>query len=1049
MNWLRIATRRHVFTWMVNLLIALAGWVAYERIGVDRYPYFDFPMISVTTFMPGANPEVIDASITQVIESAAGSVAGIEHIQSNSFPGVSVVRILFALTKDIDVAFNEVQAKINQVLRELPEDADTPVVSKVEFGAVPILWVTLYGDRTLQQLNQYARTVIKKRLENIEGVGEVRFGGRRERAIRVNLDLERMNAYAITVQDLIRAFQSEHFQLPGGFLVGQEREWLIKLDMEFHRPEEIGELIVAYRSGAPIRVRDLATVEDGLEDARRMGRYARCQEPEASGLGRRPGKQGGRACQATPAVALGIVKVTGANAVATIEKVKARLEQEILPALPAGMRLDIAIDDAALVLELVGTLKEHLILGTLLTAAVVWLFLKNLRATLIIALAIPVSLLGAVAVMYLAGFTFNTMTLLGLLLLIGTVVDDAIVVLENVYRHQEEGLAPDALAAAEAGTRQVVFAVIATSLTLVSIFAPVIFMGGVIGSFFRSFAVVVTCGVLVSLFVSLTLTPMLCARHLRVTRRHGRLYRWLEDSFRALEGGYRRLLVWALAHRWWIVGIAVGVVWPSGFFLDRLGKGFLPNEDEGRFLISFKAPLGANLEYTDGRLQVVEKVLARSAEIASWLIILGGETDQVNRGDIFVRLKPRRERDLHMYQLIDRLRGELAEIPGIQTFPAPIPLLGGLRGEPVQFVLQGPEVAGVAEWSQRLLERLRQIPELGIIDLDLQLELPQVQLRIDRVRSQAAGLSSRDVALALNVLAGGVDVAKYNDAPGDGERYSVRLKAREGSLRAPEDLERIFLRTQDGNLVRLDALTHLEEGAGPAVVTRFDLRYAGDFFATPRVSEGEAAVLIKQVAADFLPRGYQVRMVGRAEEFEKTIGYMLFAFVSTIILVYIVLASQFNAFLQPLVIMVAQPLAMVGGLAGLWLGGMSLNMFSMTGLVLLMGLVAKNSILLIDFTNQLRAEGYEIHEALLAACPVRLRPVLMTSLTLIIAMLPAAFGWGAGADTNGPLAMVVIGGMVSSTLLTLVVVPVVYSLLEHGLECARGWWRSWHSGSIQ
>jgi len=1004
-----ISINRHVLAWMLSAVLVLFGLVSFDRIGVDRYPYIDFPMISVTTTLPGANPEIIDASITNLIETAVNAVPGIEHVQSDSSPGASVVRITFQLAKDIDVAFNEVQAKVNHVLRNLPVDADPPVVAKVEFGAIPILWVALQGDRTVQQLNQYARTVIKKRLENVDGVGEIRIAGKRERTIRVNLNIERMNAYGITTQDLIRAFEGEHFQMPGGFLVGKTNEYLIKLDLEFHQPADLQKMIVSYREGAPIRLSDIAQVEDGLADSRRLARF-----------------------NGETTVGLGIVKVTGANAVAIIDAVNKRLNEEIIPQLPTGMKISIASNDADLINELVYALEEHLLLGTLLTALVVWLFLKSLRATAIIALAIPVSLLGAVAVMYFFGYTFNTMTLLGLLLLIGIVVDDAIVVLENIYRHRED-IDPEPKSAALNGTNQVVFAVMASSLTLVSIFAPVTFMEGVIGSFFRSFAVVITFGVLVSLFVSVTLTPMLCSRYLQVNKQHGRIYRFLENGFRAMERFYRWLLRGALNYRWLVVALTIVAVYPSGFFMGELGKGFLPEEDEGRFLITFKTPLGSTLEYTNHRLAEVEKTLAEHKEIASWLSTIGtGEAGQANRGDVFVRLIPREQRDLHMYRIIDLLRDELMQIPGIKAFPGPIPALGGQRGEPLQFVLLGPDVASVAQWSQTLQQKLNAMPELGNVDLDLQLELPQLTLHIDRTRAQDVGLSTRDIALAVNVLAGGLNVAKYNDLPGDGERYDVRLKAREGIFRSPDDLHLIYLRGHGGELIRLDTVATLQQGIGPAVVTRFDMRYSGNFFATPAISEGVAAGIVKQTAEELLPPGYQVKMIGRAEEFEKTGKYMLFAFVAAIVLVYMVLASQFDSFVQPFVIMVAQPLAIVGGVAGLWLADMSLNMFSMMGLVLLMGLVAKNSILLIDLTNQLRAQGRGINEALLEACPLRLRPVLMTSMTIIIVMLPAALGFGAGADTNGPLSVTVIGGMVSSTLLTLVVVPAVYSLVENG-----------------
>jgi HAE1 family hydrophobic/amphiphilic exporter-1 len=1012
-----ISINRHVLAFMLSGILVLFGIVSFSRIGVDRYPYIEFPMISVTTTLAGANPEIIDASMTSIIETAVNSVSGIEHVQSVSSPGASVVRITFKLTKDIDVAFNEIQAKVNQVLRDLPKDADQPVVAKVEFGAVPVMWLALQGDRTLQQLNLYARLVIKKRLENIDGVGEVRMGGRRDRTIRVNLNVEMMNAYGVTTQDLIHAFANGHFQMPGGFLVGDSTENMIKLDLEFHKPADLERLIVAYRNGAPIRLGDIAKIDDGMADYRRLARY-----------------------DGRPAVGLGIVKVTGANAVAIAHEVQRRLVDEIIPQLPPGMHLSIASNDADLIEELVSALDEHLLLGTLLTALVVWLFLKNLRATLIIAVAIPVSLLGAVAVMYFAGYTFNTLTLLALLLLIGVVVDDAIVILENVYRHRE-GNDPDPKAAALNGANQVVFAVMASSFTLVAIFAPVIFMQGVIGRFFQSFAVVVTFGVLISLFVSLTLTPMLCSRYLEVTRKHGLIYKFLEGGFRSIERFYRYLLGKALGFRWMVLLLTVLAVLPSGYFFGHIGKGFLPKEDEGRFLISFKTPLGSNIEYTDGRLAKIEGILKRQPEIAGYLSTIGtGKTGQVNRGNVFVRLAPRKDRKAHMYAVMDRLRGDLAQIPGIKAFPSPVPPMGGQRGEPLQFVLLGPDIKGVAALSQKLQTKLATIPALGRVDLDLQLELPQLTLKIDRTRAADAGLSARDIALAVNVLAGGLNVAKYNDQPGDGERYDIRLKARANSFRTADDLRRIYLRGRGGRLVRLDAVASLREQIGPAEVTRFDLRYSGNFFSSPTISLGAAVAKVRAAAKGILTPGYTIKMIGRAEEFGKTAKYMLFAFVSAIILVYMVLASQFDSFLQPVVLMVAQPLAVIGGVAGLWLFGMSLNIFSMIGLVLLMGLVAKNSIMLIDLTNQLRREGKGINEALLDACPIRLRPVLMTSTTIIIVMLPAALGFGAGADTNGPLAVAVIGGMVSSTLLTLVVVPAVYSLVEHGLLHMRKWW---------
>jgi HAE1 family hydrophobic/amphiphilic exporter-1 len=1010
-----VSVRRHVLAYMLSGVLVLFGVVSFERIGVDRYPSIDFPIISVTTTLPGASPEVVDSSVTSVLETGVNSVPGIEHIDSTSAAGVSVVAVQFVLEKNADVAFNEVQAKVNQVLTRLPAEAEPPVVAKLEFGAMPILWLALTGDRTLQQLNQYARNVIKKRLESIDGVGEVRLGGERERTIRVDLDPGRLAAFGVTATDVIHAFATEHLRLPGGFLVGHDREELIKLDLEYHDAPSLEQMIVAYRDEAPIRLGDVAVVEDGLADYRQLARTS------------------GR-----PAVGIGIVKVQNANTVAIVREVERRLAEEIRPQLPAGLAIEIAHNEADLIEDIVAALEEHIVLGTLLTGLVVWLFLKSLRSTVIIAVAIPVSLLGAVALMYFLGFTFNTMTLLALLLLIGVVVDDAIVVLENIFRHRES-VDPDPVSAALQGSQEVQFAVLASTLTLVSIFAPVIFMQGIIGRFFQAFAVVVTFGVLVSLLVSLTLTPVLCARHLTLAKRRGVVYRLLELPFRALDAGYRGVLGAALRFRWSVVVATVAVVYASGYFFEHIGKGFLPVQDEGRFVVTVKAPLGSSIDYTDRKLGEVERVLAAQPEVASYFATVGlDRTGQVSSGDVIVRMVPWHARAVSQDALIERLRGALAGIPGVEAFPTPMPVISGDRGEPLQFVLVGPELSRVARLAGALRERLATVPGLGPLDLDLQVDLPQLELHVERERAARLGLSAREVAQAVNVLAGGLDVARFNDATGDSERYDIRLKAPPGTLAYAPDLSQIYLRGTGGELVRLDNVARLEPRLGPAVVSRHDLQYAARFFGTPGIPEAEAIAAVRAVAeAESMPLGYRVKMVGRAEEFGKTAYHMAFAFVTALVLVYMVLASQFNSLVQPLVVMVAQPLAIVGGVGALWLTGHSLNIYSMVGLVLLVGLVAKNSILLVDRANQLRATGLGIDEALAEACPVRMRPVLMTSLTIILALLPAALGYGPGADTNGPLAVSVIGGMVSSTLLTLVMVPSVYSLVERGLQRLR------------
>ena len=1015
MNLPTLSISRHVLTTMASAVLVLFGIIGYQRLGVDRFPYTEFPLVAVTTNLTGASPEVIDAALTNVIETAVNSVPGIEHIESSSSPGTSSVVVTFNLDKNIDIAFNEVQSKVNQVLRQLPTDADPPVVAKVEFGAQPIMWLALEGDRTLQQLNTYAINTVKKSLETVDGVGEVQIGGKRERTVRVNLDPERMAAFNVTASEVLAAIRNEHFMMAGGFLTSGGREHLVKLDLEYHKVRDLEKLVVAYRDSAPLHLADIANVIDGLEDRRSAAKF------------------NGR-----ESVGLGIVKVSDANTVAIVDEVYRRIETVINPQLPPGLKLSVSSDDSIFVRELVTALQEHLLLGTLLTALVVWLFLKNIRSTLIIAVAIPVSLLGSVALIYFMGYTLNSMTLLALLLLIGIVVDDAIVVLENIYRHRE-GLDPDPRSAAINGTREVVFAVLAATLSLVSIFVPVIFMGGIIGRFFESFAVVVAAGVLVSWFVSMTLTPMLCSRFLEVEEHHKGLYYWLERSFRAMESAYAKLLALALSWRWTVIGLTWLSVLGCGFFLKDIGKEFSPEQDESRFMVMVRAPLGSGIDYMLGKVDEVETVLARHNDVVqSFFIGVGTSGRQMNEAWGFARMIPKEERAISQQDLLKTLGAEFAAIPGVRAFPIPIPSLGGTRGEPLQFVIRGTNLIEVGRLAQELQQRLLAEPGFGYVDLDLNLELPQFKLNIDRVRAADLGFSAQDVATAVNVMIGGVDAAKYNDDPGDGERYDLRLKGGDAAFRNHADLSKIYLRSREGQMIRIDTVATLDEALGPASIPRYDLRYSAPFYAKPEIPLATAIAKVREHADAILTPGYNLTFKGQSEEFAKTANNMLFAFVLATGLLYMVLASQFNSFLQPLIIMTAQPLAMVGGIAALWLTGQTLNTYSMIGLVLLIGLVAKNAILLVDITNQRREQGLGVDAALLAACPIRLRPVLMTSLTVILAMVPAALGVGAGSETNGPLAIAVIGGMLSSTLLTLVVIPPVYSILEGFLE----WWQA-------
>ena len=1008
-----LSIKRHVLAWMLSAVIVLFGVISYQRIGLDRIPLIDFPIIMVNTTLKGANPDVVDASITSVIESAINTTPGIDHIQFSSSPGVSTITITFALNKNIDVAYNEVQAKVSQVLRRLPQDTDPPTIQKVDSNAQAVIWLALTGDRTIQQLNLYATNVLKKKLETINGVGEVTLGGRRDRVIRVNLSPDRMAAYKLTSSDLINAFNREHVQLPGGFLVSSQTEKLLKLDLEFHHVSDLENLIVQHKDGAPIRLKDVATIEDSITDNRQVARY-----------------------NGKPTVGLGIVKIANSNTVEIIKEVERRLNDEIRPNLPQGMNIDISTNDSIFINQMVSSLKEHLFTGTLLAALVVLLFLRSMRSTLIVATAIPVSLLGAIAVMYFSGYTFNSMTLLGLLLLIGVVVDDAIVVLENIYRHREN-IDKNPMSAAINGSREVTFAVIAASLSLVCIFAPVIFMDGIIGMFFKSFGVVVTFGVLVSLFVSLTLTPMLCSRYLQVGKTDNKWSAAIGKRLNKLDENYHRVLAVTLNRRWTVlISTAIFVIVGGALALTYVKKDFVPESDEGSFSINVKTPLGSSLEYTNERMKLVEALIAKHPkEVASYFSTIGaGSKGQVNQGNVNVRLVSKADRKKSQQALIKELKKEFDSIPGVKAIPSPASIAKGQRSEKLQFNITGNNLEEIGQLSKAMQQSLSKNTEMGKVDLDVQLDLPQLDMEIDRQRATAMGLNASDIAGAVSLFAGGINIAKYNDTNGDGQRYDIRLKATEGELKQVADLSKIYLRSASGELVRLDSVASFKSTLGAAVIGRYDLQYSANFYANPSMPLGDAVTLVKETASKIIPLNYKLKMTGQAEEFGKTIKNVKFVFLLALVLLYMVLASQFNSFVQPFIIMLAQPLAIIGGLIALLIAGDSLNIYSMIGLVLLIGLVAKNSILLVDLTNQLRESGESIDNALKAACPIRLRPVVMTSLTIILALLPAALGLGAGSETNKPLSVAIIGGMISSTLLTLIVVPAAYSLAMNGLD---------------
>ncbi len=1002
-----VSVRRFVFAVMINLVIVLFGLISVNRISIDRSPDIDFSLISVTTVLPGANPDVVDSSVTNIIEGAVNSIPGIDDVRSRSAPGVSNVFIQFLLEKDLDIAFNEVQSKVGQINSQLPDDAETPIISKIETGEIPIIWLALRGNRTLQDLSVYAKNVVKRKLETINGVGSVVIGGEQERNIRVNLDFDRMSAFGITVQDIVTAFRNEHIKLPGGFLIDNSKEDLLKLDLESHNVEEIENIIVTYDLNRAIKLKDIAEVKDDVRDLRTMGRF-----------------------NGDPSIGIGVTKIRGENTVEIIEKVKAKIKSDIQPTLPAGITLDIGTDDSSYIYELISGLGQNIFVGFIVASLIVLLFLRSYSSMAIVSITIPVSLFGAIFIMYAFGLTLNTMTMLALLLLIGIVVDDAIVVLENAQRNLNEDTPEERIRASIIGANEVFLPIVSSTLVLVALFTVVFFMEGIAARFFSSFGVVVSTGVLVSTFVALTLTPTLASKFLKTKKESNRIFEGFNRRFNIIENRYREMIEWSLSEKKKVLSYAGLFVALSFFGFTQLSGGFFPEEDEGQFTITVKTPVGTGIDYTIDRLSVVEGLLEEYKDIESYFTLMGSgiESQAVNIGVIYVRLTPSNIRRYKQYELIPILRERLNKIPGIKAFPAPMSFASGTRGEAMQFTVSGPDLNILNKSINAFLIKLAETPELGDVDSSIELNLPQVSLEINRELASEMGLSTRLIAEAANIFAGGIDVARFNDAVGDGERYKVRLKGEYDM--SVDDLDKIYLRTPSKELVRLDTVAKFKETVGPSEITRLDRMYSAYFYSDPTTSLSNAIQLIEDAAAETLPVGYEVGFFARAKEFKRTSNQMLFAFLTGLILVYMVLASQFNSFRQPLIVMISQPLAVIGGTLGIWIVGSDLNIFSMTGLVLLTGLVAKNSILLIDRTNQERLKGMEIDEALLSACPRRLRPILMTSLTLILAMMMPALGIGPGVELSQPLAIAIVGGMISSTFLSLVIVPIIYSSAE-------------------
>ena len=1001
-----LCIRRPVLTTVATIGLVIAGWIGFDRLPIRQLPDVDFPVVSVFTVLPGASPEVVEREVTEILESEVNTVEGIKTLTSESREEVSSITAEFTLDRDVDVAAQDIRDKVSRARGRLPEDADEPIVSKLDLDAQAILWLSLNSDTHAPvELSEVADDLVKERLQRLAGVGRVIIGAWKEFAVRVRVDADRLAAHGLTIQDLTAAFDRENVDLPSGRIENVEREFVIRTDAQFPTPESFSEMVIAYREETPVRLGDVAVAEGGIANERTVGRFT------------------GR-----PTVGLGILKQSKANTVAVADAVKEALP-EIRRELPDGFRLEESYDSSIFIRESVDHVRQTLQLGGLLVVVVIFLFLGSLRSTVIPAIVMPTATIATFGLMYFLDFSLNTLTLLALTLAVGVIVDDAIVVLESAYRHMESG--EDRLTASRRGTREIAFAVVASSLSLCAVFLPVAFLSGVTGRFFFEFGMTVVGVIGVSTALALTLTPMLCSRYLAVGERASRLARRLGAALERLSEGYRRLLHVALAHRAAVVAIAVVSAGASVWLFGAVGKEFFPEEDRGSFVVATETPEGSTVGHHDRYQQAVEAILLSTPEVrnfASFVGLSSAGPGEVNSGIIFVRLHPRERRARSQEAVMDDVRRRARRLSGVNVY-----LLGGSsfvgsRGKPLEFVIQNPDFPALAGASRRFLDAVRETPGFRDVDVDLRLNKPELRVSIDRDKAASLGVSARDVADTLRVLFGGEEVTKFQRG---NKRFDVIVQLRDEDRRLPGDVSSVYVRARSGELVPLSNLVLVEEGVGPRSLNHYNRRRSvildANLVGKPL---GTALAEVRALADRLLPEGFTTAVAGQTKDFLESSESLGFAFALAVLAVYLVLAGQFESFVHPFTVLLALPLATVGSLLALAAFGMTLNVFSVIGMIMLVGLVTKNSILLVDYANQLRARGLGAREAMEESGRVRLRPVLMTAVTTIFGILPVALGLGAGAESRRPMGVAVALGMTTSTLLTLIVVPVVYTLLD-------------------
>lgn len=1059
-----ISVRRPVFATVIVLALVVTGAFSYLKLGVDRFPDVEFPWVTITTVLPGAAPEEIETELTDKIEEAVNTISGIDELYSVSTENVSSVQIGFVLEKDADVAAQEVRDKVSAILGELPADAEPPIIQKIDADAEPVIAIALSGPASEREISEYADKQLRRRLEVISGVGQVTIVGARPRQINIIPDPAKMNALGLTAAELIQALQSQNIQIPGGKVEQGIRDLTLRTYGRVQTPEEFGTIPVTTRNGYAVRLREVARIEDGVAEVDSL----------ASVSGR-------------PAVVLTVRKQSGQNTIEVVNAIKERAG-EISEQLPEGWSMELVRDQSEFIIAAVDAVKEHLVLGSIFAALIVWLFLsgprgiellamvgatfgvyfsffhseglseliplprsgwilvglalsvgmmayffRKSRPTVIAAVAIPASLVATFAAMAYMGFTLNVITLLALTLAVGIVIDDAVVVLENIFRHMEEHKL-DARTAAVEGTREVGLAVMATSLSLIAVFLPVSFMGGIVGRFMYSFGVTMAFAIAVSLLVSFTLTPMMASRWLKATDLHSGKGSRDVGFYARIEAAYMGMLRWSMKHRWAIVVLMVLVFLSTIPLFVAVNKNFLPNDDESQFMVSVRAPEGASVQATR---QIIESIASRIRaypEVQTTVATIGDDFSQtLNLGSAYVRLKPASERDADQFEIMQRVRTEI--LPqysslGLRTQVAPVNAFGGGIDAEIMFWIGGPDLQVLDRYSQELVKVVREMPGTTDVDTNFYIGKPELAVRIDREKAADLGVRVQDVAASLNVLVGGQKATSYYEG---GEEYEVHVRAEQGSRTDPSGILQMEVPSARLGTVTLGDVVSIEEGVGPAIVNRLNRRRQVLVLANmlPGFSAQSVMDRLSETAARLeMPASYSYGFTGRSREQGKAAVNFMLAFILSIVFMYLILAAQFESWIHPVTILLSLPLTVPFALLSILVLNQSLNIFSALGIVVLFGIVKKNSILQVDYTNQLRRRGMARDQAILDANRDRLRPILMTTLAFVAGMVPLVVSSGAGSGTNRAIGSVIIGGQTLVLVLTLLGTPVMYSIFD-------------------